>query len=80
MNSAFPDAVPEIPVRKIDDAVLYYRNSLDFTLDWRDQDLGLAGISREIAGSSWQTRNFGSATERWADHDLAQSGKQISRR
>jgi hypothetical protein len=46
MNSAFPGAVPEIPVRKIDDAVLYYRNSLGFTLDWGGEDLGLAGISR----------------------------------
>ncbi len=46
MNSAFPGAVPEIPVSKIDDAVRYYQNSLGFTLDWGDEDLGLAGISR----------------------------------
>ena len=46
MNSEFPGAVPEIPVSKIDDAVRYYQNSLGFTLDWGDEDLGLAGISR----------------------------------
>ena len=46
MNSRFPAAVPEIPVRNIDDAVLYYRDSLGFTLDWGSQELGLAGISK----------------------------------
>jgi predicted lactoylglutathione lyase len=46
MSSAFPAAVPEIPVRNIDDAVAYYQNSLGFKLDWGGQDLGLAGISR----------------------------------
>jgi len=46
MKSEFPGAVPEIPVRKINDAVLYYRECLGFTLDWGDEELGLAGISR----------------------------------
>ncbi len=46
MNSGFPAAVPEIPVRNIDDAVLYYRDSLGFQLDWGGQELGLAGISK----------------------------------
>jgi uncharacterized glyoxalase superfamily protein PhnB len=46
MSSTFPGAVPEIPVRKIDDAVLYYRERLGFTFDWGDEELGLAGISR----------------------------------
>jgi predicted lactoylglutathione lyase len=46
MNSAFPSAVPEVPVANIDDAVRYYQDSLGFKLDWGSQDLGLAGISR----------------------------------
>ena len=46
MKSEFPGAVPEIPVRDIDNAVLYYQDSLGFTLDWGGQELGLAGISR----------------------------------
>ena len=46
MKSEFPGAVPEIPVREIDAAVRYYRECLGFTLDWGDEELGLAGISR----------------------------------
>lgn len=46
MKSEFPSAVPEIPVRDINDAVLYYQDSLGFTLDWGGQELGLAGISK----------------------------------
>jgi catechol 2,3-dioxygenase-like lactoylglutathione lyase family enzyme len=46
MQSQFPGAVPEIPVRDIDEALAYYEGSLGFTVDWGDGDLGLAGISR----------------------------------
>jgi predicted lactoylglutathione lyase len=46
MKSDFPSAVPEIPVRDIDSAAAYYQNTLGFAVDWRDDDLGLAGISR----------------------------------
>jgi len=43
---SFPGAVPEIPVRDIDEAVAYYQGSLGFTLDWGGGELGLAGISK----------------------------------
>ena len=46
MKSEFPGAVPEIPVSDINDAMLYYQDSLGFTLDWGGQELGLAGISK----------------------------------
>jgi uncharacterized glyoxalase superfamily protein PhnB len=46
MSSAFPAAVPEIPVSSIAAATSYYENALGFTVDWRDDDLGLAGLSR----------------------------------
>ena len=46
MDVDFPGAVPEIPVRDISEAAAYYRNALGFTLDWGDEELGLAGISR----------------------------------
>ena len=46
MTVEFPGAVPEIPVATIDDAVAYYEKNLGFTLDWGDEALGLAGISR----------------------------------
>ena len=46
MKFEFPSAVPEIPVNNIDDSVLYYRDCLGFTLDWGDEQLGLAGISQ----------------------------------
>lgn len=46
MKSTFPGAVPEIPVRDIDEAAAYYESSLGFTVDWRGEELGLAGISK----------------------------------
>jgi len=46
MKSEFPGAVPEIPVRNISAAVAYYERNLGFTVDWREDELGLAGISK----------------------------------
>jgi uncharacterized glyoxalase superfamily protein PhnB len=41
-----PGAVPEIPVRDLNEAAAYYQNRLGFTLDWGGDELGLAGISQ----------------------------------
>ena len=38
--------MPEIPVTDINKAVAYYQSNLGFTLDWVDEELGLAGISK----------------------------------
>jgi predicted lactoylglutathione lyase len=46
MKSDFPAPVPEIPVSDINAAATYYQNNLGFTLDWSDEGLGLAGISK----------------------------------
>lgn len=46
MKAEFPGAVPEIPVSDIAAAAAYYQRSLGFTLDWGDEELGLAGISK----------------------------------
>jgi uncharacterized glyoxalase superfamily protein PhnB len=46
MKSTFPGPVPEIPVSDIATAAAYYQGSLGFTLDWGDEELGLAGISK----------------------------------
>jgi uncharacterized glyoxalase superfamily protein PhnB len=46
MKSEFPAAVPEIPVRDLNGSVTYYQNNLGFALDWSDEELGLAGISK----------------------------------
>ena len=45
MKSEFPAAVPEIPVKGINEAAAYYESNLGFTLDWGGEELGLAGIS-----------------------------------
>ena len=42
----FPAAIPEIPAVSIERAVDYYVNQLGFTLDWGDEQGGIAGISR----------------------------------
>ena len=46
MSSTFPGAVPELPVHDIATAVAYYQRCLGFSVDWEDEELGLAGISR----------------------------------
>ncbi len=46
MKLEFPGAVPEIPVRDINEAAAYYENNLGFTVDWGGEELGLAGISK----------------------------------
>jgi uncharacterized glyoxalase superfamily protein PhnB len=46
VKSEFPPPVPEIPVRDINAAMAYYECHLGFTLDWGDEELGLAGISK----------------------------------
>jgi hypothetical protein len=44
MKLEFPGAVPEIPVRDINEAAAYYENNLGFTVDWGGEELGLAGV------------------------------------
>jgi predicted lactoylglutathione lyase len=46
MKAEFPGAVPEIPVRDINEAAAYYESNLGFTVDWSNEELGLAGISK----------------------------------
>jgi uncharacterized glyoxalase superfamily protein PhnB len=58
MNSEFPGPVPEIPVSDIDAAVDYYRRCLGFSLDWSDEELGLAGISKGNARMFLANREF----------------------
>jgi catechol 2,3-dioxygenase-like lactoylglutathione lyase family enzyme len=42
----FPSAVPEIPATDVDKAIAYYVDRLGFTLDWGDDEGGIAGVSR----------------------------------
>lgn len=42
----FPPVCPEIPVSDLSAALVRYRDRLGFTIDWSDEELGLAGISR----------------------------------
>ena len=42
----FPAPVPEIPAANVDKSVAYYVHALGFTLDWGDEQGGIAGISR----------------------------------
>lgn len=46
MSPAFPSVCPEVPVRDLGAALAYYRDRLAFAVDWSDEALGLAGISR----------------------------------
>lgn len=46
MKFEFPGAVPEIPVSDLGAALAYYENNLGFVVDWSDEELGLAGVSR----------------------------------
>jgi len=42
----FPPAVPEIPVSDLPAALAWYRDRLNFAVDWADEELGLAGLSQ----------------------------------
>lgn len=42
----FPPACPEVPVASLTAALAYYREQLGFVVDWSDDQLGLAGLSR----------------------------------
>lgn len=42
----FPAACPEIPVSELATALAYYRDCLGFSIDWSDEELGLAGLSQ----------------------------------
>jgi uncharacterized glyoxalase superfamily protein PhnB len=46
MLSQFPQAVPEIPVRNVDEAVEYYVKALGFHFDWGNDQGGIGGISQ----------------------------------
>lgn len=42
----FPISCPEVPVAGLNAALAYYRDKLGFTVDWADEQLGLAGLSQ----------------------------------
>ncbi len=42
-----PPLCPEVPVRSLTEALASYRDALGFTVDWSDEQLGLAGLSRD---------------------------------
>lgn len=42
-----PGAVPEIPVSDVAAAAEYYRDRLGFAIDWIENDISLAGVSRD---------------------------------
>lgn len=47
MIPELPGAVPEIPVSDVVAAMAYYRDRLQFHVDWIEVDIALAGISRD---------------------------------
>ncbi|MDZ4843212.1 MAG: VOC family protein [Alphaproteobacteria bacterium] len=42
----FPPVCPEVPVVSLAAALACYRDQLGFAVDWSDEELGLAGLSR----------------------------------
>ena len=85
MKSEFPGAVPEIPVRHIDTAAAYYQANLGFTLDWGDEALGLAGISkgncRMFLANQRYRRQFGNVgpTLTWLNLDSKEEVDELHR-
>lgn len=47
MNSTLPSAVPEIPVSNLSASIIYYRDRFGFSVDWVEEGIGLAGVSRD---------------------------------
>ncbi len=46
MNEEFPGAVPEIPVRNVDEAAVYYEKCFGFTKDWGGEEGGIGQVSK----------------------------------
>ena len=46
MPTHFPQAVPEIPVRSVEQAAKYYVSTLGFSFDWGNDADGIGGISQ----------------------------------
>ena len=46
MSDHLPGPVPEVPVVDLNSSVEYYRDRFGFSLDWSEDGIGLAGISR----------------------------------
>ncbi len=42
----FPPVCPEIPVADLAKSLAYYRDQFGFNIDWADEQLGLASLSR----------------------------------
>jgi predicted lactoylglutathione lyase len=59
----FPSVCPEVPVASLAPALAYYRDQLGFTVDWSDEELGLAGLSRDdtriFMGAAHYRSHFG---------------------
>ena len=53
-----PAPVPEVPAVNVDSAAAYYVNRLGFTIDWGDDQGGIAGISRENCRLFLTNRSF----------------------
>ena len=51
MKLEFPGAVPEIPVRDINEAAAYYENNLGFRVDWGGHSSPGAWAARHSAES-----------------------------
>ena len=54
----FPSTCPEIPVVNLSAALAYYRDQLGFDIDWSDEGLGLAGLSRDDARLFMSTAEY----------------------
>lgn len=54
----FPAAVPEVPAADVDRAAAYYVDKLGFTIDWGDNQGGIAGVSRESCRLFITNRSF----------------------
>jgi predicted lactoylglutathione lyase len=62
MSPDFPAAIPEIPVSDLEAAAEYYAKRLGFEVDWKEEGIGLAGISKGqcrifLADSEYRERN-----------------------
>ena len=54
----FPAFCPEVPVAALAPALAHYRERLGFAVDWADEALGLAGLSRGDARLFMSAANY----------------------
>jgi hypothetical protein len=79
MSDEFPGAVPEIPVRNVDEAAAYYETCLGFRKDWGGDGGGIGQVSRGACRIFLTNRSLSRAVRQYRAGDGLAEPRQPER-